>query len=216
MRILQLLFDIITPYFRRKRWRRFLRTIQPDAADVILDVGGYPRFWLFFEPVGSRIDIVNIDRIDWDPDQAPEHNIHTFKGDGCDLPYADGSYDIIFSNSVIEHLGTWQNQQRFAAEAVRVGGSLWIQTPAREFFFEPHYMTPFIHWFPKKTRRRLLRNFTLWGLLIRPDDQSVEESLREHRQLRYEEMQELFPDCTIYKEKFLFLFTKSYIACRKA
>lgn len=135
-------------------------------------------------------------------------------GNGCELEYADESYDIVFSNSVIEHLGTWENQIRFANEARRVGGKLWIQTPAREFFIEPHFIAPFIHWMPKSARKRLLRYFTVWGWLSKPTPEQVDSAIAEIRLLSYEEMLQLFPDCEIYRERFLFFFTKSYSAHR--
>ena len=69
---------------------------------------------------------------------------------------------------MIEHLGTRDNQLKAAAEAMRVGRSLWIQTPNRWFPIEPHYLTPFVHWLPAPVRRRILRNFSVWGWVTRP------------------------------------------------
>lgn len=40
-------------------------------------------------------------------------------------------FDLVYSNSVIEHLGTWEKQQAFAAEARRVGRGYWIPTPGQ-------------------------------------------------------------------------------------
>ena len=134
-------------------------------------------------------------------------------GDGCALPYADMSFDIVFSNSVIEHVGSWERQQAFAAEARRVGRRLWVQTPAREFFIEPHLITPFFHWLPYVWKRRLMRNFTGRGLIERPEMPSVDAFLAEVRLLTFDEMRALFPDCTILRERFLGC-TKSYIAVR--
>ncbi len=51
---------------------------------------------------------------------------------------------------------------------MRVGRGLWIQTPNRCFPIEPHYLTPFVHWLPKPVRKRMVRNFTLWGIVSRP------------------------------------------------
>ena len=87
------------------------------------------------------------------PDSAttsPAPNMHWVQGDGCDLQYADGEFDICFSNSTIEHLHTYGNQQRFAAEVRRVGQSYYVQTPARSFPFEPHWLGFFIHWLPRE------------------------------------------------------------------
>lgn len=181
----------------------------------MLDVGGYPETWTPHEPCVQTVEILNIHAIDFDPLQSPQHGIKTVIGDACSLGYADQSFDIVFSNSVIEHVGTWENQVRFANEARRVGGKLWIQTPAREFFIEPHYIAPFVHWLPKAWQKRLLRHFTLWGWISKPNAKQVDEIVDEIRLLSLSEMKVLFPDCEIFKERFLYFFIKSYTAFRK-
>lgn len=135
--------------------------------------------------------------------------------DGCRMPFADRSFELLHSNSVIEHVGTWERQQAFAAEARRVGRTLWVQTPAREFLVEPHLLAPFVHWLPRGWQRRLIRNGTIWGLMTRPTPQQVGEFLNEVRLLTRGEMQQLFPDCRILTERFLGM-SKSYIAIRQS
>lgn len=80
-------------------------------------------------------------------------------------------------------------------------------------FFEPHLLTPLVHFFPRAIQARLLRYFTVWGLMTKPSRAMVREFLDETRLLRYEEMRELFPDCEILRERFLGM-TKSYVAVR--
>jgi len=205
------LFDVVSPFFRRRRMDRFLNLFAPTPSTRICDIGGYPDFWKDVLPE-TPIMVLNIH-----PVAAPRDrpNISTVLGDGTNLRYADKEFDILFSNSVIEHLGNFENQQRFAQECMRVGRALWIQTPARSFPIEPHFLTPFIHYLPREWRRRLLRNFTVWGWLGRPSDQQVDEIISEIRLLDLKELKELFPGCGILKEKF-FLLTKSYIVVRKA
>ena len=94
-----------------------------------------------------------------------------------------------------------------------MGRKLWIQTPAREFFIEPHYLAPFVHWLPIACQRRLIRNFTLRGWLERPSQQTVEAMLADLRLLRRSEFAILFPECHLRVERFLGL-PKSYIAVR--
>lgn len=136
-------------------------------------------------------------------------------GDGCALSFQNGSFDIVFSNSVIEHVGSWERQLAFAAEARRVGRRLWIQTPAREFSLEPHQIAPFVHWLPLSLQRHLIRWATIWGWLTRPTQEHVDSFLAEVRQVRREETMLLFPDCEILTERFLGL-PKIYIAVRRA
>jgi hypothetical protein len=190
------------------RW--FRQAIALAAADRILDVGGYPWCWCE-ATLTSPITLLNTAFAAGLADAYPDYT-YTL-GDGCALPFADRAFTLVFSNSVIEHVGTWERQQLFAAEARRVGRKLWVQTPAREFFIEPHLIAPFIHWLPPGWQRRLIRNFTVRGWLERPDRAWVDGFLREIRLLTFAEMQALFPDCTILRERFLGL-TKSYIAVR--
>ncbi len=149
------------------------------------------------------------------PTAAQSHRLLGRQGDACALPYPDQSFDILFSNSVIEHVGDWERQQAFAHEARRVARKLWIQTPAREFFIEPHYIGLFVHWLPKPWQPFYIRWFTLWGLLHKPSPTEIQVRIDEFRLLSLAEFKSLFPDCTILRERFLGLFTKSYIAYRE-
>lgn len=204
------LHGTIGKYFRKKRMAKFSSLFDLNNETTILDVGGSPSIWRLLEK-SPRVDILNIDEVY--NDEGFGQNMSFIIGDGRDLKFGDRHYDIVYSNSVIEHLGTYEDQQAFARELKRVGKGLFVQTPAKEFFLEPHYLTPFVHWFPIRIQRKLLKNFTFWGILMRPTDEDVERSLSELRLLNKREFYELFHDCQIIHEKFLF-FTKSYIAYR--
>jgi len=203
-------FRRISPHFRRKRIATFLHEIRPNDGDRILDIGGYPRNW---QDVPIEAEIVTLNLEVAPGSEHLDRRCKPVAGDATDLPYADGSFEVVFSNSVIEHVGTWERQQQFAREARRVGRKLWVQTPARIFPVEPHYLAPFIHWLPRAIRKRLIRNFTIFGWLHRPGEQQVETMLNEIRLLSKQELQLLFPDCTIVVERWLGL-TKSYVAVR--
>ena len=64
--------------------------------------------------------------------------------DGCSLPFPDKSFDIVFSNAVIEHIIGDGKQAQFARELMRVGRSWFVTTPNYWFPLEPHYHLPFI------------------------------------------------------------------------
>ena len=167
--------------------------------------------WLLIQ-CPSQITILNLVDIDSLQSAAPA-NFTFVKGDGTALTYADNSFDVAYSNSVIEHLGTYENQARFAREICRVSRRIWVQTPARWFFVEPHLITPFIHYLPKNWQQKLLRNFSVWGIITRPSPENVKDLLDEVRLLTYSEFRDLFRDCEIKREKFFFM-TKSFIAMR--
>jgi SAM-dependent methyltransferase len=191
--------------------KHFIQIMSPKPNTTILDVGGYPGTWEK-TPINARITTLNIHAAEPRPSQFSSL-IETVVGDGCNLPYEDKAFDIVFSNSVIEHLSTFERQVAFAHEARRVGKALWIQTPARSFFIEPHLMAPFVHYLPMTIQKKLLRRFTLWGLLGKPSSEEIDTILSEVRLLSKSEMRQLFPDCKILHERFVG-FTKSLIALR--
>jgi SAM-dependent methyltransferase len=205
------IYGLISPHFRKARRRIFECVMQPTPSKTILDVGGTQMFWSESDFRG-QVTLLNteLDRFG----NAPVVGRQVV-GDGCALPFPDGSFDIVFSNSVIEHVGTWERQVKFADEARRVGRKFWIQTPAREFFIEPHLIAPFVHWLPRTWQRRLIRNFTPRGWLDRPGPAQVEEFLNEVRLISYAEMRQLFPGCRIIRERFLGM-CKSYVAVKAA
>lgn len=199
--------------FRRRRMKQFFALFAPSAQTRVVDIGGATNTWLAetTNETAFPVTLVNL-RF---PDRLDGNRFTAVSGDATALPFADASFDIAFSNSVIEHMTTWERQQAFAQEARRVAGRLWIQTPARSFPLEPHLLSPFFQYLPRKLQTRLARHFTLWGLLTKPTPERVEEMISDIRLLTYREMKQLFPDCRILKERVLGL-TKSYIAIRDA
>lgn len=128
---------------------------------------------------------------------------------------SNNKYDVVFSNSVIEHVGSWSDEEAFAREVRRVGKDLWVQTPARECPVEPHYLAPFMHWLPRKVQKRLIRWFSVYGLIQRPEAAEIEDMVESIRLLTKTEIQTLFPDCEVLVEKLFGVLPKSYIAYRK-
>lgn len=207
------IYDVIFSFWRKRRQALFLKLICPQPGDQILDVGGVPRFWSneIWRPF-------NILCLNPDPNVArnsePE-GVQTILGDGCFLSeiFREKKFDIVFSNSVIEHLGTAQMQQQFAKEIRGAGKKLWVQTPAYEFPFEPHFLCPCLHWLPRPWQKTLARWLTPWGWMQRPESKDVARIVDEIRLLKQAEFRRLFPDCTILVERFLFL-PKSFVAYR--
>jgi hypothetical protein len=118
---------------------------------------------------------------------------------------------VAFSNSVIEHISAPADRAAFAREIVRVGRDYYVQTPSRWFPVEPHLMTPFIHYLPRRVQRKLLLNFTLWGILVRPTPEGCDAFLRDIRLLTRRDLRKLFPQAEIWREWAAGL-VKSFIA----
>jgi hypothetical protein len=198
--------------FRRRRMKLFYARFRPSTQTRLLDIGGAPNTWLS-ESHYERVPVTLVNLRFSDPAVLADGRFTAVEADATCLPFADASFDIAFSNSVIEHMTTWERQQAFASEARRVAAKLWVQTPARCFPIEPHLLAPFFQYLPRKLQFRTARYFTLWGLLTKPARAQIEDMLSDIRLLTYREMKHLFPDCTIARERFLGL-TKSYIAVR--
>ena len=204
------IYDTLSRPFRRRRMRAFLALLKPAQGAQLLDLGGFPWTWAH---LGVEFPIICLNTHIPKEALGFAPRIVMVLGDATRLEYADGSFEIVYSNSVVEHLGTWERQRAFAREARRVGRRLWIQTPARSFIIEPHLLAPLIHFLPKSVQARLIRYFTPWGLITKPTAQQIRDFLEEVRLLSYAEMKQLFPDCRIMRERFLWL-VKSYIAVR--
>jgi len=210
---IHIIYKKLSPVFRAKRMKRFLQVMVPAPGTRILDVGGYPGTW---EGVDIPIHVTLLNLPKYSEPPHTEEKFEYVHGDGRDLHYPDQSWEIVFSNSVIEHLGDIESQKAFAFEIRRVGKRYWVQTPAKEFFMEPHLLTPFIHWLPRRWIPALLRHFTGWGLLSRPTKEQAMEFWHavDLRQLNYREFRALFPDGEIIVERFAGM-PKSYIAVKR-
>ncbi len=141
-----------------------------------------------------------------DGSESGEANVRQCKGDGCALPFADRSFDVAFSNSVIEHVGGFDKQAAFAREVRRVGRKVWLQTPARECPFEPHLLAIGLHWIPG----HLAPAAWIHG----PNSDTTRDILDHTRLLSRREFESLFPDCRIITERLLWVLPKSYVAVR--
>jgi hypothetical protein len=195
--------------FRRKRLAHFRDMFPPEQLHTILDVGGTPDIWDALK-YPCKITLLNSDT----REVHSANGYHVQLGDGRALPFHDRAFDLAFSNSVIEHVGGWEDMQRFASELRRVGHSYYCQTPNKWFPIEPHLGTLFLHWWPWLLNHYfVIRHFTLWGLLNKPTGAIAAKSLSEIRLLTRRELESLFPDAQIFAERFLFM-PKSYTAFR--
>lgn len=81
--------------------------------------------------------------------------------DGCRLPFPDKSFDIVFSNAVIEHVSR-EGQQQMAQEIVRVGRSWFVTTPNFWYPIELHHKLPLFQFLPMRGQSFIQRTLRTW------------------------------------------------------
>ena len=159
------LADAVSLRSRRRKLRLLLDELRPTAETTILDVGadelgfgegGGCRTLNFLEelyPWPERITALGVQ--DGSAFRARYPHVPYVQGDACALPFADGSFDIVFSNAVIEHVGPRERQRLLVSEALRVGRRVFLTTPNRHFPLEVHTRLPLVHWLPDKLSHRV-------------------------------------------------------------
>ena len=74
--------------------------------------------------------------------------------DGRVFPFENDSFDVVWANAVLEHVGNFDRQVFFVREMRRVGKVLFFSTPNRGFPIELHTCLPRVHWLPKAACER--------------------------------------------------------------
>lgn len=222
-RITQMIVSRVSDYARARRGQMFLEYMAPRPADRILDLGSEDGSYIAsLLPHNENVYIADISiemielgrqRYGFEPVLVQE--------DGR-LPFPDGYFDILHCNSVIEHVtvdkvdvaryradrtfaeAARARQRAFAEEISRVARAYWVQTPNRHFPVESHTWLPGVAWLPRPV---LLRFLSICGPYL-PKNTTGDWLL-----LSASEMQSLFPDARILRER-LFGLVKSIIAIR--
>lgn len=172
--------------------------------------GGVLNFWKtmefkYFNEVS--ITLLNTHKMDL-PDTYS--NVSSVLGDACDLSqYNDKQFDLVFSNSVIEHVGNFERQRKMAEEMKRVGKHCYLQTPNRYFILEPHFLIPFFQFFPVSLKAFFIKNFSIGHFKKAETYADALEAAESVRLMTEKELKILFPGIEIRKEKLGFM-TKSF------
>lgn len=203
--------------FRQKRFAHVRELIDGIIAAKgscrILDVGGETVYWNiakdFIDSRNVHITLVNLEApVVTHPKMASE------RGDATDLSqYADNSFDLVHSNSVIEHVGDWIAMRKMAANVRRLAPKYYVQTPYFWFPVEPHVRLPFFHWLPEQLRYRILMRFDVGFSKRRSTIDSAMEDIQRMVLLDGRQFAALFPDAEMRSERVLGV-TKSLIAIR--
>jgi hypothetical protein len=151
---------------RERKLRLFLDLFHPGPQTTVVDVGvtdapfGDGSSDNFFEALYPWPDrVTGVGHTELGRFAAAFPTVTAVRADGRELPFADGEFDLGFSNAVIEHVaGGRDGQRQFIAELCRVSGKVFVTTPNRLFPIDPHSLLPFVHWLPAGERRnRALR-----------------------------------------------------------
>ena len=204
--------------FRLKRFAMIIELIEKVAAQKgrvrILDVGGTHDYWMAVEPLWRKHDL-HFTLVNLAAEPVNDPRFTSLAGNACSMPeFADNSFDIVHSNSVIEHVGRWNAMKDLAREVSRLAPCYYLQTPAFGFPIEPHFRTPLFHWLPMPWRLWLTRHFALGAF---PKAETMDDAMRfveDAILVDAARFRTLFPaPARFIKERF-FGLTKSFIAIR--
>jgi hypothetical protein len=205
---------------RQKQLREVIRDIAAKKGSVkILDVGGRPPYWRLLDYDNFlRDNNVHVTLLNYSADEFAtgiEHEFPCEVGDACDVSgHGNNAFDLVHSNSTIEHVGDWPRMEAFASEVRRLAPSYFIQTPYYWFPVEPHFLMPFFHWLPSGLRAKMLVANMVPHKGKSPDIGDAMLQVQGARLLDRAQMLHLFPDAQLRFE-WLGPFPKSLIATRR-
>jgi hypothetical protein len=199
----------------RMRYRRWelVRTYFPALAGMkVLDLGGTMSFWMRAPLVPAHVTIVNLE-ID-EGSEAPW--LTTITGDACeaDSLLVGQSFDLVFSNSLIEHVGGHSARSALAGVIRSLAPRYFVQTPYRYFPIEPHWLFPAMQFLPVPARRYIAPRWPLGHTRGWEPGHAFDEVLSTEL-IGAAQMRAYFPDSQLLWERFLGL-PKSMVAVRQA
>lgn len=191
---------------RARRWNYFTETF-PDLADMsVLDLGGTPSFWVNASVRPASVRCVNLD-----PDhQSIDSWLEYVVGDACVTQ--PGTYDLVVSNSLIEHVGGHERRLRFAEVVEAASTRHWVQTPYRYFPVEPHWVFPGFQFLPIPVARRVSERWKVGH--IRSERSTSWADVAWVELLSITDMRGYFPNSDVWLERWAGL-PKSLVAIKK-
>lgn len=203
--------DSFVGRLRGERWAMLVERF-PDLAELsVLDVGGEPLMWQESPLRPASLTVVNL----YPFDRLPEDlEVEAVVGDACALEDVFGArrFDLVYSNSVLEHVGGHLQRQRMAEGIRAIGAHHWVQTPYRYFPIEPHWWFPGFQFLPVTARAWVARH---WSMVptnsVGKTKEEAVEAVQEVELLSEAQLRSYFPTSTILHER-LGGLTKSLIA----
>lgn len=203
----------VASQLRQKRFQLLVDMVNEFPTTVnILDVGGTQDYWTMMANGSPFLEKIKVTLLNLHHQETTMENFSSVAGDARAMPqFSNKQFDIVYSNSTIEHVGNYTDQKRMASEVTRVGRQFYIQTPNRYFPIEPHFVFPFFQFLPINIRIWLVQNYKLGWFPKIPDYQKASAEVKSIRLMTKTEVQALFPGAAIFEEKY-FGLTKSFVA----
>lgn len=185
--------------FRARRKQKIVSLISSIHAQKghvrIIDLGGRPVYWNMFgedflKSKNAHVTLVNLEDHSRDTDGI----FTAVQGDACNLAFEDNTFDLVHSNSTIEHVGLWSNMEAFAREVRRLAPSYYVQTPYYWCPIDPHAIFPFHHWLPMNVRTKLMMRVRLGKYPKATDIAHATRVVHSTMMLDRSQMRYLFPD----------------------
>jgi hypothetical protein len=153
----------ISEQSRKRKFEQFLRFIDPKTHETIADIGVNTEEYSATDNYLERHylhpeRITAVGQGDMSAFSARYPNVKAVSGDGTALPFSDATFDIAYSNAVIEHVGGYDAQLSFLRELRRIAHRGYLTTPNRHFPIELHTRVPLLHLIlPKRAFDAFLR-----------------------------------------------------------
>jgi len=206
--------------FRAKRFAQIQTLIEQILRERgrcdILDLGGTERYWDiggdFIRREAHRLSITIVNN---EPQAVARSGLFTFVYESATKSglLAGRHFDLVHSNSVIEHVGDTTDMERFALNVSRLAPRYYVQTPNFWFPYEPHFRCIGFQYLPAELRARLITKVELGFFRRIAALDEAREIIAHHRLVSARQMRRFFPDARVTFEKIAGL-NKSIIAIR--
>ena len=196
-----------------RRWTTFTEYFEGIEEFRVLDLGGTLRSWEQSPRMPHHLTILNLDAVEGET-KVGACSVHHVVGDACDVPLdlKFENFDLVYSNSVIEHVGGHAQRLAFADTVRSAAPRCWVQTPYRYFPIEPHFAFPAAQFLPLAARAYLAQKWPL-SFVRTPSRLSAISATQEIELLTITDMRAYFPDAAVVLER-IFGVPKSIVMVR--
>lgn len=182
---------------RARRWQHLIEVFPSLSEMRVLDLGGTPESWQLAPVLPKSVTTLNLL-----PQESAAEGIITIQGEACDLPsaFASDHFDLVYSNSLLEHVGGHARRQRLADNIHSLADRHWVQTPYRYFPIEPHWLFPGMQWLPYEARVQISMHWNR-GHIRTYTREEAQEQVDEIDLIGISQMRRYFPSSIIWYER---------------